>query len=304
MDCRELKAMMDSYISDELLVETNHDVLRHLENCPTCRAEMSANRSLKAQLRKSILAADESLADPFFVNRTMLGLKESALSPGFFERLTGGRHFAARMVVVGLSCVMLFVTGLVFWMGRTQNSPFGALNNNTQIAEAVRASWAELTSHAVGDHENCAVKYNLKEDPITLDEAAQKFGAYNKDLDKVMMAAFTKADNIEVSRNIEFIEAHSCIYEGRRFAHIVVRHKGKMVSLLMTDTDLPSDNSGIQTAVYDQAVRAAGFLAGHHAVFIVSQLSDEENVTLAKTLAPAVRAHVEKPTASYRRIKG
>lgn len=302
MDCTELKAMMDSYISDELLIETNHEVLRHLENCPDCRSEMSSRRALKTQLRHAVKNSAEAQIDSVFHSRTVAHLKESALNPSWFEKLTGGVRVPAHMVVVGFACLLLAVTGAMVWMKRSENV-FVTLNNNTDIINAIRASWAELTSLAVGDHENCAVKYNLKEDPITLDEAATKFGAYNKDLDTIMMTAFKTAANKEVSGDIEFIESHSCVYEGRRFAHVVVRHKGKMVSLLMTDTDLPGENDAVQTAVYDGAVRAAGFLVGHHAVFVVSQLADPDNVALAKAVAPAIRSHVEKPTALYRRIK-
>ncbi len=295
--------MMDSYIGDELLIETNHEVLRHLENCPDCRSEMAARRSLKTQLRNVVKGLADTQIDPIFYSRTVANLRESALRPGSWDRLTGGRYFPARMVAVGLACVLLAVTGTLVWMNRSQNDVFVALNNNTDIAAAVRTSWAELTSLAVGDHENCAVEFHLKENPITLDEASAKFGAYNKDLDNVMMAAFKKTPNAAVSGDVEFVESHSCVYEGRRFAHVVVKHKGKMVSLLMTDTDLPVERDGIQTAVYAGAVGTAGFLAGHHAVFVVSQLADADNVALANTIAPAVRSHVEKPNISYRRIR-
>ncbi len=46
--------MMDSYLGDELLVETNHEVLRHLENCPACRNELAARRGLLAQMRSAV----------------------------------------------------------------------------------------------------------------------------------------------------------------------------------------------------------------------------------------------------------
>lgn len=295
--------MMESYISDELLIETNHEVLRHLESCSGCRTDMAMRRTLKTQLRHAVRTTAESQVDPIFLTRTKANLKDAALSPGLVERMTGGRFFPARLVAVGFACILLAVTGTFVWMNRSQNDVFVALNNNTEIVNAVRASWAELTSLAVGDHENCAVEYNLTETPITLDEAAEKFGGFNKNLDNVMMAGLKETSNPEVANDIEFIESHSCVYDGRRFAHVVVKHKGKMVSLLMTDTDLPSENGGIKTAVYEASVRAAGLVIGHHAVFIVSQLAESDNVALANAVAPSIRSHVEKPTASYRRIK-
>ncbi|MFT3743181.1 MAG: zf-HC2 domain-containing protein [Pyrinomonadaceae bacterium] len=288
MNCKELKAMMESYISDELLIETNHDVLRHLENCADCRNEMSSRRALKTQLKHAVIAESDSAIDPFFRSRLTAELKETAFRPNFIEKI------GLRSLAVGLACLVLAFAGTLVWMNR------GLFTSNTDIAGAVRASWAELTTLAVGDHENCAVSFHLKEAPISLDEAASKFGAYNKDLDKAVMSALKSSPDL--SNDVQFLEAHSCIYDGRRFAHVVVKQKGKVVSLLLTDTDLPAEDDLVKTALYDGAVRAAGFLAGHHAVFVVSQLADNENVAIANAVAPAIRTHIEKPVASIRRI--
>ena len=45
MECRDVREMADSFLGEELLTETNHEILRHLETCPVCRAELgSASR--------------------------------------------------------------------------------------------------------------------------------------------------------------------------------------------------------------------------------------------------------------------
>lgn len=284
--------MMDSYISDELLIETNHEVLRHLENCPSCRGEMSSCRALKTQLRHAVKSSGEVQIDPVFYSRTVASLKETALRPGPWERLTDGRFLSFRLAAVGFACVLFAVVGSFVWLNRPKNTEYSTVANaNTGIANAVRASWIEMTSLAAGDHENCAVEFHLKEIPVSLDEAAKKFGAYNKDLDKVVVAAFKSNPQPDIATDIEFLEAHSCVYNGRRFAHVVVKHKGRIVSLLVTDTDLPTGNDDVQSASLDGS---AGFLAGHHAVFVVSKLGESENAMLAKAVAPAIRLHIEK----------
>src|SRR5437867_4112445 len=53
LDCRNLKDLLDSYLSDELSVETNHAVLRHVEQCPACRTEMAARRDLRETMRRA-----------------------------------------------------------------------------------------------------------------------------------------------------------------------------------------------------------------------------------------------------------
>ncbi len=54
MRCQEFREMMDSYMSNELLVETNHEVLRHLETCRACRAELAARRELRTRLGSAV----------------------------------------------------------------------------------------------------------------------------------------------------------------------------------------------------------------------------------------------------------
>jgi hypothetical protein len=42
MECREFCEIADSYLSDELTVESNHDAISHFEKCANCRDELSA----------------------------------------------------------------------------------------------------------------------------------------------------------------------------------------------------------------------------------------------------------------------
>ena len=37
--CEKMRKYLDAYISNELMVETNHEGLRHIEGCPACAAE-------------------------------------------------------------------------------------------------------------------------------------------------------------------------------------------------------------------------------------------------------------------------
>lgn len=51
MDCRNFKELLDSYLCDELAVETNHQMQRHVECCPGCCGEMGARRELRRVLK-------------------------------------------------------------------------------------------------------------------------------------------------------------------------------------------------------------------------------------------------------------
>jgi anti-sigma factor RsiW len=45
---------MDSYLSGELLVESNHFVLRHIATCDACRAEADRREQMRMLLRQAI----------------------------------------------------------------------------------------------------------------------------------------------------------------------------------------------------------------------------------------------------------
>lgn len=55
-ECQQIRDLMDSYLSGELLVESNHLVLRHLETCDECRAEAERRQQTRTLLRQSLNA--------------------------------------------------------------------------------------------------------------------------------------------------------------------------------------------------------------------------------------------------------
>jgi anti-sigma factor RsiW len=55
-ECQEVRELVDSYLSNELLVETNHQVLRHLAGCPGCSAEVERRRRTRELLVQSLRA--------------------------------------------------------------------------------------------------------------------------------------------------------------------------------------------------------------------------------------------------------
>jgi len=54
----------------------------------------------------------------------------------------------------------------------------------------------------------------------------------------------------------QFVEAHSCVFAGRRFAHIILKYHGRLVSFLVTD-------SGGTKEPQADAARKLGHQQGH-----------------------------------------
>jgi hypothetical protein len=94
---------------------------------------------------------------------------------------------------------------------------------------------------------------------------------------------------------VQLVEAHACVFHGRRFAHIVFRRGGRVVSLLVTPTGQAAtmrSAAGVSACPTSGDLKIACTIAGGFAVFVVSDLPDADNLALARLLAPAVRAHL------------
>ena len=298
--------MLDSYIGDELLVETNHEVLRHLENCAACRGELAARRDLREQIRRAVKNAPAMRINPVFVSKFQTNLRETALHPTVWGKINRAGFFNLKLLTAAVCLLVLSLFGWIWLKNSSPDRVIIAESNKSDekieaprpaespIVKAVEAAWRELAQTAVGDHKNCAVKFNLPKKPISLDEAAKKFGRFNKDLDKAVIASLhSAAPTQKLPDKIEFLDAHSCVFQGRRFAHVILKYRNQIVSILVTDTDLPPDGKTI-TNQSNEEMSIAGFNVARHAVFVVSKLSDAENVMIAQTISPAVRRHIEQ----------
>lgn len=60
--CRHVRELLDSFLSGELTVETNHTVLRHLESCQACRSEAERRRTTR-KLLAEVVRGDVSDVD-------------------------------------------------------------------------------------------------------------------------------------------------------------------------------------------------------------------------------------------------
>lgn len=318
MRCQEFQEMMDSYLSDELLVETNHEVLHHLENCPVCRNELAARRALLAQLRLAVKGAKDAQLNLAFARRLENRLCETALRPPVWAKLKS-EMFARSSVFAAMitACFLFAVMFGAVWLYRSsptgnasivqQNPTNKAIEiprpTDSPAAQAVQIALRETMNAAIGDHKNCAVHFRLTEEPITLTAASKKYGRFNKDLDKAVVASLKesavsteKVSGKSVGK-IEFLEAHSCVFQGRRFAHVILRRGKKIISVLITDSDSPDETDAAIISQTDENLQVAAFGAAHHHVFVVSDLTDEENQTIARILSPSVRRHIEQTEA-------
>ncbi len=306
--------MMDSYLGDELLVETNHEVLHHLENCSACRNELAAQREFLTQIRAAVRGAAQMRLNPAFAVRLRNDLRAAALRPSAWAKFKDAVFANASVFSATAAACILFAVALgAIWIYRLPSDESAVVQPNQKgetiertrptespAFQAVEIARRETADAAVGDHKNCAVHFRLAEDPITLNEAAKKYGRFNKDLDKVVAASVRafSAKNIsdKTFDKIEFLEAHSCVFQGRRFAHVVLRRGEKIISVLVTQNSSGENDEAISSQT-DENLQVAEFGAARQAVFVVSDLTNEENQAIARVISPAVRRHIEQAGA-------
>jgi hypothetical protein len=311
MQCRDFREVADSYLSDELLVETNHDVIAHLETCADCRRELAARRELRTIMRASFAKAEELQMPDEFASRLHSELRAAATSGAMSLNILPRTWMIAAGVMVALT-----LGAIAVWQRqRVQiNSEIAdnrqPQNNAAQKSPDVKARPAEvavdtnailarLSELASGDHRDCAIGHRLPDRPIPLEEAGRKYDRAYLDLTKVVMSHRGDFDEA-----IELVMAHACVFRSQWFGHIVVRHRGRLVSLLVTRLE---DSGGIamakerlpkDSAAQVIACSTAGgfqiscFRTAQHGVFVVSDLEEGENLALARRLAPSLYEHI------------
>jgi hypothetical protein len=286
MDCRGFKDLLDSYLSQELAIETNHEILRHAGHCGGCRAEMAARRRLRETLRRVCL--QEKMTDEA-CDRLRAKLRVAAgseaqkkFSPEWREVFSW--KYAFRFVLPAAATVALLIFGGAYYLLRQGESPKGAPELS-----------AALFDESAGDHRKCAVHFVNSRGPAAMAESVKLYDPAYASLEKVAEIG---------AQGLQLRAAHLCGYEGRKFAHLVYTRESQLISLLVTERDgralkigeAPFDDgsqSGMQHALRDHLSMGA-YQTAKHVVLVVSDLPERENSTLAERLAVPVAEHLRQ----------
>ena len=250
MECRDVRDMADSFLSGELVAETSREILRHRNTCSVCRADLDARQSLRDGVRRAFHDARALAPTPEFVSRVRATLGDTPHQ----ARVPRGLHIPGGWMLA--ATVLMALASALTYRGVTMA---GAL---------ARA--------AVGDHRNCALERRLKETSIPLEEATQRYGGTTYRILEKLPDVTTTAGTARIVRR------HACVFEGRRFAHVVLEYRGTLVSLLVTAAD-----GGISLRFPGEALPHVTSARRVDDISIVSFRTPRYAVFLAGDLAPA-----------------
>ncbi len=254
MNCRDFREIADTYLSDELLVETNHEVFQHLENCAECRQELSLRREVRQRLRASLINAPEFKLNPVFANKLKSKLKDTALRPNSWlnwKLLTP--VLATLLIAISLSFALFY-----------RKSETGFLT--------------EISQKAINRHEDCGLRH---------------FKEWEEQIGKIPAEKISFVKSLQ-NKDTEILEVHDCEFAGKRFTHYVLERNGKVISVLKTASENAAEtNSNKESSIVcekTQGLQMSSFFAGPELVFVISELSEADNLSIARQLSDSIKA--------------
>lgn len=286
--CDKARKYLDSYISNELLVETNHEVLKHLEGCPACSAELEVRTKMRARLK----AAVNSQAVPPDLQVRIRRQLEHQASGGWFR--AGWGRWAVAIAATLVVCTAVWVNYPRETMPDLSDRP----GQNVYI-QRVSASLAAVLKVGLGDHIHCSIFRKYPQNPPPIEKMESDLGPSYKGLLPVVRAAIPEGYRV--------VMAHQCGYAGRKFIHLTFEKGGDLLSLVVARKNPGESLGGLSAAaepsgipIYQSAAgryEVAGFDAGDFLAYVVSDLSGRKNLQIAANLAAGVREFLVRTPA-------
>lgn len=283
--CKRIRIYLDSYVNNELMVETTHEVLRHLENCKECAAELEAKTRMKDLLRRAVLRDGAPAAMRDRIRRDIRSSSDSWWSP---------RTHVMQWALAAAAALVLFVGGWSVLHSYNPRRPQPRSAEATLLRPEIPN--AGLLNIGLADHLNCAVVHGQQDRRLTPEQMSERLGSDYAGLVPVVK---------EKAPGFEIVVAHTCHVETREFVHLILRNQERVCSLVITKKNgesFPADEAvAIERAASVATYRArtrdyevTGFETRDFLGFVVSNLSASENRMLASSLAPAVRDFLAK----------
>jgi anti-sigma factor RsiW len=281
--CEKTRRYLDSYISNELLIETNHEVLRHLDLCRECSAELDERTRVRSQLKAAVKAQP---APPELAALVRERIRREESPSGWRGQWQMALAAAAAVVV----CAGI-------WIGQRPGvlPPLGSRPAQDAFIQKISAKLSVLRV-GLADHVHCSVFRRYPANAPTAEEMARELGPEYQGLLPVFAAAAPK--------DYRVVMAHRCGYKGRHFVHLTMQKGTSLVSLVIARKegdesmrDLAAALHAGEIPIYRTAAErfeVAGFDAGEFMAFVVSDMGRKANLQVASALASPVRDMLRK----------
>jgi mycothiol system anti-sigma-R factor len=278
--CRRIRAQIDHYLSNELSVETNHEVMKHLEACAACSQELEARMRVKDLLRRGV----QSETAPPRLRQQIEG--QVRASESSFSLL----RFSPRWALAAAAVAVVVLGAVISERWRT-NGLYDDARAQAAYIRAVGARLPRIETVGLADHLHCAVFRRFPKEYPAEAVAIQQLGPQF-----VKLVSMVKE---KMPGEYRVVMAHRCSYAGRHYVHFVLKSDSNLLSLVITEKQ-PDDSfssmeassaSEVSAPVYEVTANryeVAGFESQGYLAFIVSDLDRKNNLQIADNLAPLV----------------
>jgi putative zinc finger protein len=276
--CEKTRKYLDSYISNELTVETNHDVLKHLENCSKCSHVLQDLLLLRNRLREAVKQEVVPAALRERVERSIR------------QQRTGLKAQSWSRWSLATAAVLIICFG-TFHLWELNQRPRVGISLQADLPATTTNQIAALLKIGVGDHIHCVVEHHDDREQSTSEEMAKELGPDYFGLVALVNERLPKDYSVSV--------AHQCHVNGRRFVHLIFKNQQNVLSLVITKKG--DEGFPVQDGVAAMSPRApqlhqdqvegydaVGFETQAYLAFVVSSLDKNANLQIASNLVPAV----------------
>ena len=275
--CERTRRQLDAYVSNELLVETTAEVVRHLENCGACSSELESRLRLRAGLRRAALRE----MPPAHLSQSIRQRLRRA-QPGLLAGFRGATW------VWAVAATLAVIVG-------------GAAGQQALRLHHARQTVADILLLGVADHLDCAVRgHNYPDLARSQDELLRRLPPDCAGLLPVVE---------EYLPGFQVLEAHVCSVTGspRKYVHFIARGEGALLSVVLTRRDgmsLPQGRLLAADSVADvyrahlNNMDVAGFQSRDYFGFVVSGLGQDRVLQIAQSLAPPARVVLDRSPAA------
>jgi anti-sigma factor RsiW len=284
-NCERVRQYLDSYISNELLVESNLEVLRHIEQCSACSQESETRARIRASLQAAARREDVPPGLEQKIRREIREKSPVRLWP--FDLSLQWMSAVAALLLISTS----------IWIVLRRRRELSPQEQNAYIGR-ISSRLSTILQVGLRDHVQCAVFRKYPKDPPVFAEMASELGPQYAGLVPLVKA--------RVADEFRVILAHRCSVQGRNYVHLVLRGPSSLLSLIITKKNPGESFPASQLAPVLQAAgvpvyragasqfRVAAFESQAYLAFVISDLPEERNLQLAAALAPPVQGFLNQ----------
>ncbi|HEY2382843.1 MAG TPA: zf-HC2 domain-containing protein [Terriglobia bacterium] len=289
--CEKVRRYFDSYLDNELLVETNHEVLRHLAVCADCTRLLEERGRLKKAVRQAVMLEEPPAGLLAGVQKTIREGKRG----GFFapEPRQWGLAVAALLVLAVGGVLAVRMIGL-----RTREAGGGQ-----GVFQTISTQAREILRIGLADHVHCTLELGRWKQLLSFDHMKQATGETALGPEFIDLVPVVKQ---KLGPHFQLIQGHRCTFNGRDYVHLIATGgNGAILSLVITEKKgeaftraqvaATMEASGVRVYRDNQdQLEIAGFETNRFLAFVVSNLDRDGNLKVAADLAPSVSQFLQR----------